>query len=171
VTSIESIYNLPQVDSSRKEEFITPEQVNDLVRLLFKAQRLYQTTGGVHTSVLSDGIAITASSEDIGRHNTLDKIAGACLLKDLHPQRRILMTTGRISSEMIQKAARIGSAIVISYTSPSSISIPLAEQMGIVLIGYARGNRFNVYSHPERVVKKGWSKIDPAAVSSHLSAS
>ena len=101
VTSIELIYNLPQVDPFRKEELISPEQVNDLVRLLFKAQQLYKTTGGVHTSVLSDGVIITASSEDIGRHNTLDKIAGLCVLQDLHPQRRILMTTGRISSEMI----------------------------------------------------------------------
>jgi FdhD protein len=161
MTAVESVYDLSPVDvSSKKMEVITPDQVNFMVRLLFTAQQLYRSAGGVHTSVLSDGVVITASSEDIGRHNTLDKIAGLCLLQDLHPQRRILITTGRISSEMIQKAARIGSSIVISRTSPSSISIRLAERMGIVLIGYARGNRFNVYSHPERVLKIGQSKFD-----------
>jgi FdhD protein len=160
VTAVESIYHLQPVDVHSHEEVITPEQVNQQVMLLFKAQQLYRLTGGVHTSVLSDGTVVVASSEDIGRHNTLDKIAGLCLLQDLHPERRILMTTGRISSEMIQKAGRIGSSIVISRTSPSSLSILLAEQMGILLIGYARESRFSIYSHPERVLKNGRAKID-----------
>ena len=160
ITAVESIYHLPSVEAFSKDEGITPKQVNQLLRLLFKSQQLYRSAGGVHTSVLSDGVAVTASAEDIGRHNTLDKIAGLCLLQDLQPERRILITTGRISSEMIQKAARIGSSIVISSTSPSSLSILLAEQMGIVLIGYARGDRFSVYSHPERILKKGLAKID-----------
>jgi FdhD protein len=120
---------------------------------------------------LSDGVEVTASAEDIGRHNTLDKIAGLCLLHDLHPERRILMTTGRISSEMIQKSARIGATIVISRTSPTSMSIQLAEQMGITLIGYARASQFNIYSHPERIHIMDRPKINLPSAHAHLPAS
>ena len=89
--------------------------------------------------------------EDIGRHNTLDKIAGKILLDRIELNNRILLTTGRISSEMIQKASRIGASIVISYTSPSSLSLDAAQHMGITLIGYARRNQFRLYTHPERI--------------------
>jgi FdhD protein len=171
ITAVDSISQLPSVEAFSKDGEMTPEQVNHLLMLLFKSQQLYRSAGGVHTSVLSDGVAVTASAEDIGRHNTLDKIAGLCLLHDLHPGRRILMTTGRISSEMIQKSARIGATIVISRTSPTSMSILLANQMGITLIGYARGSQFNVYSHPERIPIMDRPTINLPAVRSHLPAS
>jgi FdhD protein len=119
--------------------------------LLLEAQVLYRETGGVHTSLLSDGEKIIVSAEDIGRHNTLDKIAGLCLMNNAWSEKRILITTGRISSEMLQKAARMEVPILISRTSPSSLSIEMAERYGITLIGYARKHRFNVYSSPQRV--------------------
>jgi FdhD protein len=119
--------------------------------MLFESQSLYRETGGVHTSALSDGENLILSAEDIGRHNTLDKIAGLCLMKKVFPEKRILITTGRISSEMLQKAARLGVPILISRTSPSSLSIEMAERYGITLIGYARKHRFNVYSNSQRV--------------------
>jgi FdhD protein len=100
---------------------------------------------------LSDGEKILLSAEDIGRHNTLDKIAGLCLMNNIWPETRILITTGRISSEMLQKAARLKVPILISRTSPSSLSIEMAERYGITLIGYARTHRFNVYSNSQRV--------------------
>lgn len=128
-----------------------PEAIGQLIEQLFDAQVLYRETGGVHTSALSDGEKIVVSAEDIGRHNTLDKIAGLCLMKHLAPKTRILITTGRISSEMLQKAARLNAPILISRTSPSSLSIEMAERYGITLIGYARTHRFNVYTNPERV--------------------
>ncbi len=118
---------------------------------LFDSQQLYRQTRGVHCSLLTDGREIIAFAEDIGRHNTLDKIAGKLVRQALEPQQRCLLTTGRISSEMLQKAARIGASIVISRTSPTSLSIQLAEQYGITLIGYARRNQFNLYTHPQRV--------------------
>jgi FdhD protein len=118
---------------------------------LFESQALYRETGGVHTSALSDGEQIVLVAEDIGRHNTLDKIAGLCLMKNIWPDTRILITTGRISSEMLQKAARLRAPILISRTSPSSLSIEMAERYGITLIGYARRNRFNVYSNSQRI--------------------
>ena len=105
----------------------------------------------VNPWILSDGKNWLVPAQDIGRHNTLDKIAGYCLLNDLHPEQRVLITTGRISSEMLQKARRLEAAILISRTSPSALSIQLAQTAGITLIGYARRNRFNVYTHAERI--------------------
>jgi len=133
----------------------TPLQINALVVRLFESQELYKETGGVHTSALSDGESVIIVAEDIGRHNTLDKIAGVYLsLQPVLPH-KVVITTGRISSEMLQKASRIGAEALISRTSPSSLSIQMAEKMGITLIGYARRNRFNVYAHPERIDSNG----------------
>ena len=133
---------------------LLPGQINHLVEMLFESQELYRETGGVHTSALSDGDQIVLSAEDIGRHNTLDKIAGLCLMENIWPEKRILITTGRISSEMLQKGVRMGAKVVASRTSPSSMSIELAEAWGITLIGYARRNRFNLYAAPERILLK-----------------
>lgn len=130
---------------------VTPQKVCSLIAQLFDSQDLYRKSGGVHTSALSNGEKILITAEDIGRHNTLDKIAGKLLIQGLNPDRRILMTTGRISSEMLQKAGRINASILITRTSPSSLSISMAQRQGITLIGYARRNQFNVYTHPERV--------------------
>ncbi len=131
---------------------MTPAQVGSLINQLFMAQDLYQKSGGVHTSALSDGECFLVVAEDIGRHNTLDKIAGRLVMDHINPSVRILITTGRISSEMIQKANRIGASVVISRTSPSSLSVDLADQFGIALIGYARRDRFRLYTHPERIL-------------------
>lgn len=136
-------------DGNRLE--VQPEAIGRLVEMLFESQSLYRETGGVHTSALSDGEEIILSAEDIGRHNTLDKIAGMCLMQNVFPEKRILITTGRISSEMLQKAARLNAPILISRTSPSSLSIEMAERYGITLVGYARRHRFNVYSNSQRV--------------------
>ena len=136
-------------DANRLE--VQPEAIGNLVEMLFESQSLYRETGGVHTSALSDGERIIVSAEDIGRHNTLDKIAGLCLMNNVKSENRILITTGRISSEMLQKAARLQVPVLISRTSPSSLSIEMAERYGITLIGYARKHRFNVYSNGERV--------------------
>jgi len=144
---------------NRTDWMITPAQVGRLIDHLFMAQDLYQKSGGVHTSALSDGKCFLVVAEDIGRHNTLDKIAGRILMDQIDPPNRILITTGRISSEMLQKANRIGASVVISRTSPSSLSIDLANRFGITLIGYARCDRFRIYAHPERLVfcEEGYS--------------
>jgi FdhD protein len=141
----------PNVSLNGNSLKVQPEAIGRLVEMLFEAQSLYRETGGVHTSALSDGEKILLSAEDIGRHNTLDKIAGLCLMNDVWPETRILITTGRISSEMLQKSARLNAPILISRTSPSSLSIEMAEHYGITLIGYARKHRFNVYSNSQRV--------------------
>jgi FdhD protein len=148
-----------QVESRKEIPFkrngvtLLPHAFSQLVEQLFDSQQLYQRVGGVHTSVLSDGVSARVVAEDIGRHNSVDKIAGLCLLGNIRLRKKILLTTGRISSEMLQKSARIGAKVVVSRTSPSSLSIELAERLGITLVGYARRDRFNVYSHPDRILK------------------
>ncbi len=149
VTAVQNVSNL---SVQKNGGILSAHAVGDLINQLFENQQLYRTSGGVHTSALSDGQNINILCEDIGRHNTLDKIAGRVLLEGITLPRRIILTTGRISSEMLQKSARLSAAIVISRTSPSSLSIQLADQLGITLIGYARRNRFNIYSHPERIM-------------------
>ena len=141
----------PDISFDRELPKFVPEAIGHLFDMLFESQELYRETGGVHTSALSDGEKVLLAAEDIGRHNTLDKIAGLCLMQDIWPATRILITTGRISSEMLQKAARMQAPIVISRTSPSSLSIEMAERYGITLIGYARRQRFNVYTNEQRV--------------------
>jgi len=143
----------PNIRFEADQPQVQPEAIERLVELLLDAQSLYRETGGVHTSVLSDGENVLASAEDIGRHNTLDKIAGMCLRSNIDSANKILITTGRISSEMLQKASRLKAPILISRTSPSSLSIEMAERYGITLIGYARRTRFNVYTNLARVVR------------------
>ena len=130
---------------------LTPENILSLVRTMFESQDIYRKSGGVHASALASKEKIILQLEDVGRHNTLDKIAGRILLEDISINPKILLTTGRISSEMLQKAARLKTGMLISRTSPTSMSVDLAKRLGITLIGYARGHRFNVYTHPERV--------------------
>jgi FdhD protein len=129
----------------------TPSQINELVFGLFQAQRLHRQSGGIHASGLSDGQVLLLFCEDIGRHNTLDKLAGRVLLENVVEPRRAILTTGRISSEMLQKTASMGIAVVISFTAPTSLAVQLADQWGMTLIGYAYGERFKVYAHQERI--------------------
>jgi FdhD protein len=130
---------------------VAPEMINLLVTQLINSQNLYRKSGGVHTSALSDGEKLFLVAEDIGRHNTLDKLTGRLLLERTKPNKIIVLTTGRISSEMIQKAIRMGATIVISRTSPTSLSVQMAEKSGVTLIGYVRGEHFTIYAHPERI--------------------
>jgi FdhD protein len=130
---------------------LPPEMIGIMTNQLLESQDLYRKSGGVHASALSDGEKIILTAEDIGRHNTLDKLAGRSLLEKIKLSKWIVLTTGRITSEMIQKAGRMGATIVISRTSPTSLSVRMAEESGITLVGYARGERFIIYAHPERI--------------------
>lgn len=150
VTAVDMLA-VPDVRFDPAQPKLQPQEVGLLIDLLLESQELYRETGGVHTSMLTDGHRVVMAAEDIGRHNTLDKIAGLCMQQNAWPETRILITTGRISSEMLQKAAKLRAPILMSRTSPSSLSIEMALRYGITLIGYARRQRFNVYSNPQRV--------------------
>jgi FdhD protein len=130
---------------------VSPRQVLDLIRELNRRAVLYRECRGVHTSALSDGERFLVVAEDVGRHNTLDKIRGHCLLENIDTEGVILLTTGRISSEMLTKARGMHVPVVISRTSPTALAIELAEAWGMTVIGYARGNQMNVYTGDERI--------------------
>ena len=152
VTSIvQSGFNGEEIIQMDEQFHISTEDVYEIVKDLYKGQNLYGKAGGVHSSILSDMDQMKVISEDIGRHNTLDKLAGKLLLSDVKSKAILIATTGRISSEMIQKSHRMGASILISRTSPSSLSISLAREMGITLVGYARRNEFKVYSCVNRI--------------------
>jgi FdhD protein len=133
------------------EATLSAETLAGLLRAFLEEQNRISTSRGLHCSAISDGQALLAIADDIGRHNTLDKLMGYALWHELAAKPAVLITTGRISSEMLQKAARIGAAIVVSLTSPNVYTVQLAEEWGMTLIGYARPERFNIYTHPERI--------------------
>jgi FdhD protein len=130
---------------------IGPQQISALMRQLNESATLYRASRGVHTSALADNEHLLVLAEDVGRHNTLDKIRGACLLGNIPTRDRILVSSGRISSEMITKARKMETPIVISRTSPTVTSIRLAKAWNITLIGYVRGRQMRVYTGAERV--------------------
>jgi len=129
----------------------TPLEIISLMKQLQEHMDLYRTSGGVHASALADRNKVLIVAEDIGRHNTIDKIQGECLFKGFSSRDCVLLSTGRISSEMLLKAARMGVPVIVSRHSPTGSAVNLANELGIALVGRVRGNRLSVYSHPERL--------------------
>ncbi len=125
------------------------------IRRLLKTFRtissLYLDTGGVHSAGLSDGKEILFFSEDIGRHNAVDKLIGKAFLQTVPVENKILITSGRVTSEIVTKAGRNRFPMVISRAAPSCMAISYAEDMGITLVGFARGERMNIYTWPNRI--------------------
>jgi len=141
----------PKVQKVESSLRVTPEELLALMKSLNETARLYRVCGGVHTSVLADNAHSLVLAEDIGRHNTLDRIQGECLLRGLSTRDKVLLSTGRISSEMLLKAASMGIPVVVSRSAPTDRAVELAKEAGITVVGYARGERLSVYSHTERV--------------------
>jgi FdhD protein len=133
-----------------------------MMRTMNQHAQLYSQSRGVHTSALFDPAsgALLALAEDVGRHNTLDKIRGECMLAAIESAGRVLVSSGRISTEMIGKAYKMGVPIVVSRTSPTVTSVRLAQRWGITLVGYVRANRLRVYTGSERV---GFDQLQPVA--------
>ncbi|MCB0036932.1 MAG: formate dehydrogenase accessory sulfurtransferase FdhD [Anaerolineales bacterium] len=131
----------------------TPEQLAELMRQVHLGAELYQRSRGIHTAALATPEGIILQVEDIGRHNCLDKLRGAALQMGLDTTGHILLSSGRISSEMINKARRLGTPIVCSRTSPTSLSVALAEAWHITVVGYLRQDRMRIYTHPNRILQ------------------
>lgn len=130
---------------------VSPESIANWMKQMNAAATLYREVRGVHTSALAQGDALVRVAQDLGRHNTIDRLCGICLREKIDPRDMVLLTSGRISSEMMGKAAKMGVPLVVSRTSPTSLSVQLGQAWGITVIGYCRGNTFRVYTHPQRV--------------------
>jgi len=120
---------------------------------LRERQSLFSSTGGLHAAGLfeADGRFLLAR-EDVGRHNATDKAVGA-VLRSRRPCPPILLVSGRLGFEIAQKAALAGVTIVAAVSAPTSLAVDLAEETGLTLVGFLRGERFNVYTHPERIAR------------------
>jgi len=131
---------------------ITAGKALALVESLQDKAEIFMATGGVHSAALSDGEEIIFFCEDIGRHNAIDKIIGECLLKGVSTEDKIIVSSGRLSSEILLKAAKLKIQLLISRAAPTSLSIELAESLNITLVGFARGKRLNIYTHQWRII-------------------
>ncbi len=130
---------------------ISAHDVFGLVEKFQHRSAIFRATGGTHLAALCDTSDILISAEDIGRHNALDKVLGECLLKNIPTDDRIVITSGRVSSEILLKVARRRIPMTISISAPTDLAVRLASDWGITLIGFARGKRMNVYAHSWRV--------------------
>lgn len=116
------------------------------VRLMQDGATEYASTRGMHCSALFDGQRMVAHFEDVGRHNTLDKLAGFCLLEEFDPTGCLIATTGRVSGEMMRKAIRLGACAVASLSGPTDAAVELADGAGVALFGYVRNGSATQYA-------------------------
>ena len=125
---------------------VSAAELTARMRDLFASALLYKASRGIHGAALADADRVLLVAEDVGRHNAVDKIKGEALLRGIPTADRILLSTGRVSSEMLLKAARMGVPIVASRTSPTEMAVGLAEQLNITVCGYVRPDGLNLYA-------------------------
>jgi len=132
---------------------LNPQIVSKATMELNSRALTFRSTGGTHAAALLNGNGeVVAFSEDIGRHNTLDKVIGKAILEGIDLTRTFLASTGRLTSEMVVKAVYAGVLVMVSISAPTDKAIKIADTAGLTLVGFARGNRFNVYTHPDRIL-------------------
>ncbi len=148
-------FSLPGIESRiARQPVQPPHQPATLFALMDQlSQRAdqYKSHGGIHSAAVGQNGRLLLYAEDLGRHNTLDRIAGEALLKGIDLAGTMLATSGRVSSEMVAKATLLGISLIVSRTSPTDMAIRLCREQGICLVGYLRGGRFTVYACPEKI--------------------
>ncbi|HEX2770080.1 MAG TPA: formate dehydrogenase accessory sulfurtransferase FdhD, partial [Geobacteraceae bacterium] len=141
-----------QPDADGRAGTFRPDAVFRLMEGLARQAEGYKSHGGIHSAAVgNDEGDLLLFAEDLGRHNTLDRIAGKALLGSIDLTGTLLVTSGRVSTEMAAKAARLGVALIASRTSPTDMAVNICREAGIILIGYARGGKFTVYNGAERI--------------------
>ena len=147
-------FNLPQSFPKRishRNRSYSSDSLFLLMRQLAQKADKYRSHGGIHSAAIGDKDGLLFHAEDIGRHNTLDRLAGEALFRGVDLRDKMLLTSGRISTEMVAKAVRIGIGLLASRSSPTNRAIELCDQAGITLVGYLRGDSLEIYSHPEQI--------------------
>ena len=139
----------------KSKRTITPVEIFSLIEEFVHRSEVFEATGGVHSAALCDTRHILVFSEDIGRHNAIDKVFGECVLKGIPTDDHIVVTSGRVSSEIVHKAVKSNIPIVISKSAPTNRGVELAADLGITLVGFVREGRMNLYTHTGRVVSDG----------------
>ena len=143
--------NLSPLSQRRTPLTISSSSIKELLKKFREMSELYVNTGGVHSAAFTDGKDILLFAEDIGRHNAVDKLIGKAFLRGLVMTDKILLSSGRISGEIMTKVVRNRIPVLISRTAPTCMSITYAENNGVTLIGFARGDRMNIYTHPDKI--------------------
>ena len=126
----------------------------DILKLMSEfnsKSELFKQTGGVHSCCICSDSDMLVFSEDIGRHNALDKVVGKALMSNMNLKDKLVMTTGRISSDIVVKVAKAGIPIIVSHSAPTSLALSIAKAANITLIGFARGSRMNIYCSQHRI--------------------
>ena len=131
---------------------VSARRIGELMRELALRSVVHRHTGGVHSAALADQRGILLFREDIGRHNAVDKVIGARLVEGGDFRRCLLLSSGRVSSEVLAKAARCRAPLLVSRTAPTDRSVEEARRLNLTLAGFVRGERMNLYSAPERVL-------------------
>ncbi len=152
-TSIESIFTKSVFRIQDGNPTVKATVVQQLQGAVEKEQPIFSHTGSLHAAALftPEG-KLELLREDVGRHNALDKLTGACVYKELLPLHTYLLwVSGRLSFELVQKAAMAGIPVMAAVGAPSSLAVQTAQELGITLLGFLRSNRFNIYTHPERI--------------------
>ena len=143
--------NLRQLPRRQAPLLLSSEGIKSLLQKFRHSSDLYVQTGGVHSAALTDGREILLFAEDIGRHNAVDKLIGKAFLAGMAMDDKILLSSGRISGEIMTKVVRNRIPVLVSRTAPTCMSITTAADHGVTLIGFARGGRMNLYTHPGNI--------------------
>ncbi|HZX21436.1 MAG TPA: formate dehydrogenase accessory sulfurtransferase FdhD [Clostridia bacterium] len=125
---------------------ISVYEIKKLMKTFNENSDLFYSTGGVHACAISNNNDIIYFEEDIGRHNALDKVLGRALAEDMNLGDKVVLTSGRVSSEMLIKAVKRGVKVVVSRSAPTSLAVHMARELNIALIGFVRGEKMNIYS-------------------------
>ncbi|MEX2567720.1 MAG: formate dehydrogenase accessory sulfurtransferase FdhD [Cyclobacteriaceae bacterium] len=151
-TAISAVSGHLDLVNNNLQQEIKAKTLMALPKFLSCNQYGFKYTGGLHAAVLFDAQGtLLALREDVGRHNALDKLVGASLKKGIDLENKVVLLSGRVSFEMVQKAVRAKIPVLAAFGAPTHLSVSLAREKGITMVGFLKKDRFNIYSHPSRI--------------------